>query len=115
MLTNKALRYCNNRIQELATSYDNETIQRLRDIVECLFGYLNEHDIKEVMVFIHGWTQPVIDIELIRNNLLVDVSVSLFIDSTYVEYEGFNITNEGSFDLHNVNKLFDWVFEDEVH
>jgi hypothetical protein len=113
MLTSEALRYCNNRIQELTTSYDNETIQKLRNIVECLFSYLDEHDIKELYsILIHCWQEPVIDVEY---NLAIDVGISLFMDLTYVKYEGFNIINEGSFDLHNINKLFDQVFIDEIH
>jgi hypothetical protein len=113
MLTSEALRYCNNRIQELTTSYDNETIQKLRNIVECLFSYLDKHDIKEVdSIIIHCWQEPVIDVEY---NLAIDVGINLFMDLTYVKYEGFNITNEGSFDLHNINKLFDRVFTDDLH
>lgn len=106
MLTTEALRYCNNRIQELAISYDNETIQKLRDIVECLFSYLDGHDIKNID-YIDIVRCFIVDV---RNK---DKLLCLFLDDTFMRYDKDDIEDEAAFDLHNINKLFDWVFEDE--
>lgn len=108
MLTTEALQYCNNRIQELASSYDNETIQKLRDIVECLFSYLDEHDIDKVDLDIWKLLYIVIDIQGKYNALDINTNFS-YSKSNYNDA----IIEEGSFDLHNINNLLDWVFKDE--
>lgn len=112
MLTNEALRYCNNRIQELVTSYDNETIQKLRYIVECLFGYLNEHDINDVTANINTHFDNDLGFIFIEIN---NYNRHLFLDTNSEYVKEQDKLNSGAFDLHNVNKLFDWVFTDEVH
>lgn len=114
MLTSEALRYCNNRIQEIAnkTYYNNEQIQTLRNIIESLFGYVNKGQLKDINLEIfEDWNETpgyiYVEIEHKDNYLALDINCEYIKDSYWMK------PNIGAFDLHNINKLFDWVFTDE--